>query len=225
MTTNALNRSERTTLMLGALVSVALLMFVVTLPAHAATLSGHTSMGMTGADVSNLQSWLAQDSSVYPEGKVTGYYGSLTEAAVKRYQAKNGISQTGTVGPLTLAAINSQSMGGTGGSDDEFAPIISLQTSVMANATSTMTSTPPQNGATFMWMTNEPSFGRVLYSASWPFVYANAPSISEGTSLKTAHMVTIPNLVPNATYYYVVESQDISGNTTWTLPQTMMVRN
>jgi len=36
----------------------------------------------------------------------TGYFGVLTEAAVKKYQASNGIEQTGTVGPITRAALN-----------------------------------------------------------------------------------------------------------------------
>ncbi len=36
----------------------------------------------------------------------TGYFGALTEAAVKKYQASKGIEQTGTVGPITRAALN-----------------------------------------------------------------------------------------------------------------------
>lgn len=36
----------------------------------------------------------------------TGYFGVLTEAAVKKYQEVNGIMQTGTVGPITRAALN-----------------------------------------------------------------------------------------------------------------------
>jgi plastocyanin len=50
---------------------------------------------------------------VYPEGKVTGYYGALTQAAVGRWQAKNGIVSSGSpsttgfgnVGPKTAAAM------------------------------------------------------------------------------------------------------------------------
>lgn len=40
---------------------------------------------------------------------VTGYYGSITVAAVKKFQKNNQISQTGTVAQLTLAALNSAS--------------------------------------------------------------------------------------------------------------------
>ena len=41
---------------------------------------------------------------------VTGYYGSITVAAVKKFQKNNQISQTGTVANLTLEALNSASV-------------------------------------------------------------------------------------------------------------------
>lgn len=80
--------------------------------------------GSTGDDVSRLQRFLASDSSIYPEGEITGYYGGLTEAAVKRWQTKfnivsSGDAETtgfGMVGPRTAAAIALQcSTGGSGG--------------------------------------------------------------------------------------------------------------
>jgi len=58
--------------------------------------------GSKGDDVTALQEFLAKDKTIYPEGSATGYYGSLTTAAVKRFQAKYGISQVGRVGPATL---------------------------------------------------------------------------------------------------------------------------
>jgi peptidoglycan hydrolase-like protein with peptidoglycan-binding domain len=64
------------------------------------------SKGMKDAEVTTLQQVLKTDSSIYPEGLVTGYFGSLTEAAVKKFQAKYGITQTGTVGPVTRAKLN-----------------------------------------------------------------------------------------------------------------------
>ena len=74
-------------------------------------LTRELSLGATGDDVTQLQAFLAADPSLYPEGKVTGYYGSLTVAAVRRFQAKYGISQVGRVGPQTLAKLN-EVMGG-----------------------------------------------------------------------------------------------------------------
>src|SRR3989344_1561902 len=76
------------------------------LPSSSAVLTRDLALGATGDDVTQLQAFLAADSELYPEGKVTGYYGSLTVAAVKRFQAKHGISQLGRVGPQTLKKLN-----------------------------------------------------------------------------------------------------------------------
>lgn len=58
----------------------------------------------TGGEVTKLQTFLAADKELYPEGKVTGYFGPATARAVKRWQAAHNITQTGGVGPLTRAS-------------------------------------------------------------------------------------------------------------------------
>lgn len=81
-------------------------------------------LGSTGDDVTRLQRFLAVDPSIYPEAQITGYYGGLTEAAVKRWQVKYNIVAGGTAattgygvtGPRTAAAISLQCSGGSGGS-------------------------------------------------------------------------------------------------------------
>lgn len=62
-------------------------------------------LGTQGDDVKSLQEWLAQYKDIYPEGIVSGYYGPLTEKAVKRFQQRHGIEQVGTVGPQTREKI------------------------------------------------------------------------------------------------------------------------
>ena len=64
-------------------------------------------LGAEGADVSNLQEILATDPEIYPEARVTGYFGSLTQGAVRRFQKKFGLEQAGRVGPQTLNKLNS----------------------------------------------------------------------------------------------------------------------
>ncbi len=82
------------------------------------------SFGSSGSDVSQLQQYLAQNSSIYPGGQVTGYFGVQTQAAVQRWQATYGVVSSGSpattgwgvVGPRTAAAISQQcSSGGTTG--------------------------------------------------------------------------------------------------------------
>lgn len=63
-------------------------------------------LGTRDAEVYNLQKVLSLNPSIYPEGEVTGYFGKLTEAAVKRFQKKYGIRITGQVGPQTRAKLH-----------------------------------------------------------------------------------------------------------------------
>ena len=66
------------------------------------TFSSDLTVGSTGADVTALQNQLG----VSP---ATGYFGVITKAAVQKYQAANGISATGYVGPITRAKLNASS--------------------------------------------------------------------------------------------------------------------
>ena len=66
------------------------------------------SQGMEGDDVKLLQSALAADLEIYPEGRITGFFGPLTAKAVRRFQAKNGVAQVGRVGPQTLQKLNQE---------------------------------------------------------------------------------------------------------------------
>ncbi len=193
--------------LLGIFAAFALIVLVGAHFVSAATLSIQLDPGMTNADVSALQTFLASDSSIYPEGLVTGFFGPLTEAAVMRYQTQNGISPVGRVGPITLASING--FGGTGGSDDFSA---SITTSVNVSSGST--------GATLLWTSNEPVFGRVMYATEWPFVYATASSVSSHSGFSAAQSVTLTGLQAHTTYHYVLESIDVAGNLTWTIGGT-----
>lgn len=66
--------------------------------------------------VSLLQDFLIEKGLLTTStGGPTGYYGNLTAVAVKAYQASKGISQVGTVGPMTKAAIAEETGCGTTG--------------------------------------------------------------------------------------------------------------
>ncbi len=62
------------------------------------------SLGSRGADVTELQKRLIAEG--FLSGTATGYFGSLTVTAVKKYQSANGISTLGNVGPATRAQLN-----------------------------------------------------------------------------------------------------------------------
>jgi peptidoglycan hydrolase-like protein with peptidoglycan-binding domain len=110
------------TLALLVLASIAIVFFTPSAHANTAQCVVPITMGMafgsrdasTGNQVSALQRFLASDSTLYPEGEITGYFGPATQRAVQRFQARYGIVSSGTpsstgygsVGALTRAVID-----------------------------------------------------------------------------------------------------------------------
>jgi peptidoglycan hydrolase-like protein with peptidoglycan-binding domain len=214
--------------LLGGFVSVGIIMgaiIIMAIPymASAATLTRELQFGMSGADVSDLQIFLASDATIYPEGLVTGYFGLLTKSAVLKFQARNGISTVGRVGPITLAAINAQMNNGSTVGTDRTAPVIS-GTSI----------SPSSSAATISWNTNENAAGIIYYNVS-PISMVEAATNGgvniSGTSLlanigmQTAHSGTLTGLNSNTTYNYVLYVRDASGNENVTWPATFKTTN
>ncbi|OGC88140.1 hypothetical protein A2419_01580 [Candidatus Adlerbacteria bacterium RIFOXYC1_FULL_48_26] len=198
-------------------------------PAFAATISTQMDIGDTGSDVTTLQQTLATDASLYPQGLVTGYFGSLSSAAVQRFQARHSIVSSGTaattgygrVGPSTIATFNAVYGGGTTSYGDT-APTISNVSLTTVNG-----------GMNVSWATDQQSTGIVYYSTS-PLVVAEATGPGQQISvsgnnvqtvtapLGTAKSLTLNNLSGNTTYYYMIQSVDTSGKISLTWPSTFV---
>jgi peptidoglycan hydrolase-like protein with peptidoglycan-binding domain len=195
-----------------------------------AAVTAQADFGSRGTNVSNIQRFLASTPSFYPEGLITGYFGSLTREAVKRFQAFYGIVSSGTaattgygrVGPSTMAKMNAliAAGGGTGGgsTSDIAAPYIS---SVQV--------TPSSTSATVTWFTNEASTDRLYFDTtpirfnegdinSNGFLVLTGQSGATSIDLATSHSGTMSGLSPNTTYYYLIVSKDIVGNVSVSLP-------
>lgn len=69
--------------------------------------------GSRGDGVINLQNRL--DTLGFYNGPITGYYGRLTEAAVREFQSSRGLLVDGIAGTQTLAILYGSGSGGTGG--------------------------------------------------------------------------------------------------------------
>jgi len=171
-------------------------------------LAGQMDVGSSGANVRNLQSFLAGNPLLYPEALVTGYYGPLTQSAVAQFQIAYGLPAVGRVGPMTLAKINS--IISSGAPLDVSAPTIS---NVQASGS--------VNGVTLSWSTSEQTNGVVYYSPD-PIVVlevnkALTAPVTSGTAVvdqnsSTSHSVPIAGLLSNKTYHYVVHATDLTGN-------------
>lgn len=206
-----------------ALCAVFIITFLFAGIARAESLNRQLEVGSSGADVSALQTFLAGDPSLYPQGLVTGYYGVLTKAAVTNFQIRNGISAVGRVGPITLAALNLRMAGGEDSSlsDNAGAPVI---TNVSVNANN--------NSATVSWNTNELAKGVVHFSANPLTTYENSNSvnISGNTTmtdgnLRASQSVLVQGLSTSTTYYYLIYATDQAGNVSVTWPTTFRTTN
>lgn len=78
------------------------------IPASAGTFAFTQTLrrGGSGEEIRQLQQTLKTVPEIYPEGLVTGYFGSFTEKAVKKLQAKYGLEPVSIVGPKTRALLN-----------------------------------------------------------------------------------------------------------------------
>lgn len=191
--------------------------------ASAAVLTRQLELGMRGNDVSDLQTFLAQDPAIYPQGLITGYFGPLTRTAVSNFQRQNGIKTVGRVGPITLAEINAQIGNGYKVGTDRRSPTIgSIDIKTMSMA------------ATISWSTDEGAAAIVYYSTS-PLdmreagpntpVYIGGSSFLVHTDIRQNHVATLTGLQSNATYYYVLYVRDESGNESVTWPGTFRTTN
>lgn len=209
----------------GSLGAIILSAFVATtITASAANYSQITSqlgLGSQGDNVTNLQIFLAANPSIYPEGKVTGYYGPLTYAAVIRFQNQYGIDPVGRVGPLTLNKINTLIIsGGWNGVADISGPqFYAVGQSVTSGS------------ATFSWTTNENATAKIFYSTDWikmnegdinsvGFGSLNGQTATNDGVLRTNQQVMLTGLQPNTTYHYVIVATDATGNVSVWNPNT-----
>lgn len=89
--------------------SMPLLLCVITLlTLSLASPSQALEKGNNGSQVTELQKQLK--AAGYFDGTVTGYYGSLTQQAVKEFQKAKGITVNGVVDEVTLKALDSSSV-------------------------------------------------------------------------------------------------------------------
>jgi peptidoglycan hydrolase-like protein with peptidoglycan-binding domain len=82
--------------------------------------------GDRGADVSYLQT-LLRDAGYFNANDITGYYGSITEDAVRQFQRDNSLSVDGIAGDRTFAALENRFSSGQ--SSDTARPVSSSSVS------------------------------------------------------------------------------------------------
>jgi peptidoglycan hydrolase-like protein with peptidoglycan-binding domain len=183
--------------------------------ASAAALNRELEVGDRGADVSVLQTFLALDVTIYPQGLVTGYFGFLTKSAVSNFQSRNGISSVGRVGPQTLPVINAQIANGPTSGVDLSAPTVSSVNIGTTNSSATINFGSTDFARAKVYYSTSPIYMSNTFDATG-FV-AGEPIVS-GTLAPTdlvvrmSHSVGITGLSSNTVYYYMIVVLDASNN-------------
>ena len=123
--------AERKRLMLALAVLFAINIFIIALAQSAS--ADLYKKGSSGETVSQIQTRLKNWG--YYDGTVDGVYGSRTEAAVRFFQQKNGLSPDGQAGDQTLAALGiSPGSGGGSGSGSQSGDLYLLARLISAEA-------------------------------------------------------------------------------------------
>lgn len=217
-------QSKITPIVQIGLILTLIISFSIPALVHADALNRQLQTGMTGSDVSTLQTFLAQDVTLYPQGLVTGYFGFLTKSAVANFQTRNNISAVGRVGPATLPVINAQIANGMGGG--------TVTTGGRSASISGVSIYASRNSTQINWNTDEIAKGAVYYSTSPLTTYERANSVDVNgmvamtdLNLKSSQAITLSNLQANTTYYYMIYVTDQNGDVSVTWPSSFQTTN
>ena len=185
--------------------------------------------GTAGQEVKDLQGFLAGVPGAYPEALITGYFGSLTEKALQRFQAERGIASSGSpvfngfglLGPKTRAMIN------TVCAEDQAEGIVEVKQAPVPQATLQPTPQPSAAPKPGFYAPTLPYFNRNEVSAS-----GAAPQIdlkingSDGPITITAGSdLTISWNLSNHGWWYCGKLRDWSGSITSPISGSEVIQN
>ena len=194
----------------------------------------------TGGGVTLLQTFLARDTQIYPEGIKSGYFGLLTKLAVERFQTKYGVavlgmSGYGMVGPITKNKIYSLScltdtvyIPDTGTVSDTTKPEVTI-------AQPTALSTVPSSGFTISGSVKDAAGASDIAAVAVKLVDVRAgtnlirnATINTSTNYPTNGHPWSLNVLeswinPGATLTLIVSATDKSGNQSAVVQRTIYV--
>lgn len=188
-------------------------------PADAAytevTSANTLKVGSRGDSVIALQTFLASNADIYPAGIVSGYYGSLTTAAVKQFQLHYELDADGIAGPITKAKMNALIRANMG--LDVYAPVLSNMVVTNTGTTTHISFASNEPVKASVWYDTG---GLLLRNHSLVFGAPNAGgAMNVDATFGMNKNFSLPNLAPNTNYNYVVMAVDASGNITFTWPK------
>lgn len=182
--------------------SIALFAFASIVGAQNFTFSKDLSVGASGSDVINMQTWLISNGYDIPalsSGAAShGYFGAQTKVALMKYQQANGIPNTGYFGPMTRGRMNEWR------STDGRSPVINgIDAPTVLNVGETGTwnvrATDPQNGTLSYSVDWGDNVGYPAVACPTGYVCtpiagtASAPTIQQGSTFTHAYWSKTPS--------------------------------
>ena len=148
------------------------------------------TVGSKGADVSALQSLLIAQGDLKISAP-TGYFGPLTQAALAKFQAANGIKpSSGFFGPITRAFIASMNTGTTGTTGS------TGSTGSTGTSTSTTSTSVPATGLSVSLASDNPAAGSLVSSyGTGGGSAARIPVLAFNLTASNSGAVTVSQLV------------------------------
>jgi len=166
------------------------------------------TLGSTGADVTALQQLLISKGELTAVSAPTGYFGSLTQAALAAFQAANGISPAaGYFGPKTRAFVNSMSVSTT---TTTTTTTTTGNTTTGTTVTTNTSVTAPATGMAVSLALDNPTNGSLISSSgSGGGSAARVPVLSVNFTAGNSGPVTLTGVQFNKTG--VLADSSISG--------------
>lgn len=177
------------------------------------------SQGLEGSDVRALQQFL-KEKGFYFYPQITGYFGPITEMAVKAFQSAHGIPPLGIVGPQTSATLREMSRIISRTSAPQavkrFINIYGDSDTTGPTISSISSGTPSDTSATIIWSTDEDADSQVEYGTTVSYGLTSTLA----STLVTSHSVSLSGLTASTLYHYRARSADGSSNISYSDDQT-----
>lgn len=184
-------------------------------------ITGSTTLklGSKNENVTSLQHFLASNSSIYPAGTVTGYFGPMTKAAVVQFQLSYNLTADGIAGNATKNKVNSIIEAGKG--IDLSAPAINNLSVVPSGKNVTITfSSNELVKATVFYDTNSINWNNWSDSVASLEIPTISGTQNTDSTFGLTKQFTLSNLSANSNYNYTITATDQSGNVSVIWPTT-----
>jgi hypothetical protein len=165
------------------------------------------TVGSTGADVNALQQYLITNGYLTAVSAPTGYFGTLTQAAVAKWQAANGISPTaGYFGPKSRAFMNAMVVMTPPVTTP---PVTTTPTSTPGTPVTTTSVVAPASGLAVQVASDNPVSGAIISSSNGGGRAARVPVLGVDFTAGDSGAVTISSI--NFNKVGVLSDSSVSG--------------